>query len=138
MGGLIGQQTNMNNSRFEMDLVYSAAPCLSSDDNVQLLLMFFSFRRRLIQFIDLGNGVWPKKYNILLHLLPSSTRSAGKTFLFSLTTINHPQCQNKSFEIHIQPYSRYFGVVCCQHAMEGSFTMTQNPGWGERGSENLF
>ena len=69
--GLIGQQTNMNKSGFEMDLVYST-PCLSSsDDNVQLLLMYFSFRRRLIQFIDLGNGVWAKKkYNILLHLLP--------------------------------------------------------------------
>ena len=54
------------------------------------LLMYFSFPGRLIQFIDLGNGVWAKKkkkkkYNILLHLLQWLTgRAAEKKFFSSL------------------------------------------------------
>ena len=89
-GELIGHQTNMNNSRFEeMKLVYS------SDEMCPTFDVFF-FPRRLIQFIDLGNGVRAKKYNISLHLLSLIDREEKLSFYRhgSLTRIDHPSQKN--------------------------------------------
>ena len=76
---------------------------LPVSDDVQLL-MYFSFPRRLIQFIDLGNGVRAKKYNISLHLLSLIDREEKLSFYRhgSSTRIDHPGQKNaKSFLLNV-------------------------------------
>ena len=82
-GGGYGGGANWAPDKHEQFKVWGDETCLLLWRDVSNFWCIFLFPGRLIQFIDLGNGVWAKKkkYNILLHLLQWLTgRAAEKKF----------------------------------------------------------
>ena len=83
--GYGGEGANWAPDKHEQFKVWGDETCLLLWRDVSNFWCIFLFPGRLIQFIDLGNGVWAKKkkkkYNILLHLLRWLTgRAAEKKF----------------------------------------------------------
>ena len=85
-GGGYGGGANWAPDKHEQFKVWGDETCLLLWRDVSNFWCIFLFPGRLIQFIDLGNGVWAKKkkkkYNILLHLLRWLTGGAAEKKFF--------------------------------------------------------